>query len=145
MAIEKGIRVHTCYNADLVEKPPDKCSCRKFVTRAVAEEFIGEGLATYLTGYDRPKLYTDLKQICMIGRRKRTPRASTIERPHLERAYLFGGDQEERLRIEEYGALTKATWDELIVFVDADEFDKQKELDYGISILYFPGNDGYRH
>lgn len=145
MSTEKGIRVHTCYNADLVEKPPDTCSCRKFVTRVVAEGFIGEGLATYLTGYDRPKLYTDLKQICMIGRHKRTPRAATIEKAHMEKAYLFGGDQEERIRIEEYGALTKETWEGLVVFVDADWFDKQKELDYGVSVLYFPGNDGYRH
>ena len=135
----KGVLVHTCYNADLVERPPDKCSCRKFITRAVAEELITGGLATYVTGYDRPRLYTNLKQICMIARHKRTPRASTIERPHLERAYLFGGNVEERVRIETYGELTKATWEELIVFVDSIVFDRQKRLDWGVCVLRFTG------
>ena len=140
--IVKGVRVHTCYNADLVERPPDKCSCRRFISRVSAEELITGGLATYVTGYDRPRLYTDMKQICMIARHKRTPRASTIERPHIERAYLFGGDVEEQTRIKEYGLLTQLTWNELVVFIDEDLFWAQMKLNRDIPVLSFPVDEG---
>jgi hypothetical protein len=140
--IVKGVLVHTCYNADLVERLPDKCSCRRFITRVSAEELIMGGLATYVTGYDRPKLYTDMKQICMIARHKRTPRSTTIERPHMERAYLFGGDIEEQTRIEEYGLLTQMTWNELVVFIDEDLFYAQEKLDRNVPVLSFAGEEG---
>ncbi len=140
--IVKGVQVHTCYNADLVEAPPKDCSCRKFVTRDVAEALITSGLATYVTRYDRPRLYTDMKQICMIARHKRTPRAATIERSHMEKAYLFGGNIEERDRIKEYGLLTQIAWNELVVFIDEILFYAQMKLNRDIPVLSFPVNEG---
>ncbi len=140
--IMKGVLVHTCYNADLVEAPPKDCSCRKFITREVAEALITSGLAVYVTRYDRPRLYTDMKQVCMIARHKRTPRASTIERPHIERAYLFGGNIEEQIRIKEYGLLTQIAWNDLVVFIDEYLFYEQMRLNRDIPVLSFPGDEG---
>jgi hypothetical protein len=78
----------------------------------------------------------------MIARHKRTPRASTIERPHIERAYLFGGDMEEQIRIKEYGLLTQFTWNELVVFIDHDLFYAQEKLNRNVPVLSFPGDEG---
>jgi hypothetical protein len=55
------------------------------------------------------------REISRTAIAKRTPRVATIEKAHMERAYLFGGDQTERERIEAYGEMNKEFFDSLIV------------------------------
>lgn len=104
--MKKDVRVHKCYSIDLSEPRPVACKCRWTVSVKEAEDMVKKGTAEWVVGYDRPKPYQDGGQICLTGRMLRTPRGATIEKAHIERAYLFGGNPDERLRIEIYGLLT---------------------------------------
>jgi hypothetical protein len=140
------VKVHTCYSIELGEPRPVICKCRELVCVEEAEDRIKKGLARWTVGYDRPKPYEDGSQICMTGRMKRTPRGATIEKAHMERAYLFGGDKEERIRIETYGLLT------LLARVSCGKTFKRhgtepvggRETDWGRSILTFFKDDRIR-
>jgi hypothetical protein len=99
------VKVHTCYSIELSEPRPVICKCRELISAQDAEDRIKKGMARWAVGYDRPKPYEDGSQICMTGRTKKTPRGATIEKAHMERAYI-DGDKEEQLRIETYGLLT---------------------------------------
>jgi hypothetical protein len=109
----KTVKVHKCFSADLGEllpparKPKRKkgqlayqgplCKCREVVSIETAQDWVDGGIAQW---------WVVEKSIAVTGRSKQTPRGATIEKAHIERAYAFGGDEEERERIEEYGILT---------------------------------------
>lgn len=109
----KTVRVHKCFSADLGEllppsrKPKRKkgqpsyqgplCKCRETVSIETAQDWVDGGIAQW---------WIVEKSIAVTGRVKQTPRGATIEKAHMERAYAFGGDEDERIRIEEYGILT---------------------------------------
>lgn len=139
----KNVKVHTCYSIEMNEPRPVPCECRKLVSVSEADDMVRKGMAQYVVGYDRPKLYEDGSQVCMTGRLKRTPRGATIEKAHMERAYLFGGDLEERYRIEMYGFLTlMARISVGKTFVPfGTEPAGGREKDYGRPVLYIPGDD----
>jgi len=61
------------------------------------------------------KTITDFRQIVMLRKQTKVPRAPTIEKAHIERAFVCGGGDPgaaiaERERIEAYGALNEAAW-----------------------------------
>lgn len=104
--MKRSVRVHKCYSIELGEPRPVTCKCRLTVSVGEAESMVKRGAAEWVVGYDRPKAYQDGGQICLAGKMLRTPRGATLEKAHIERAYLFGGNAEERTRIEIYGLLT---------------------------------------
>lgn len=103
--IKKNVQVHVCYAIELSEQKPNKCQCRMWVTRDQAEDMVCSGLARYVVRYERSKPYEDDRQICLVGKAKKTPRCATIEKTHMERAYL-DGDLEDQARVNAYGMLT---------------------------------------
>ena len=106
------VKVHKCFSVELGENKPPRhkpkrpknqpqyrgpiCTCREEISPEEAARWVGEGLADWIGP----------NEICVVGRVNHTPRTPTIEKAHMERAYAFEGDDEERIRIEEYGLLT---------------------------------------
>jgi len=106
---EKVVLVHSCFNAHLQKSPCGGCSCKKKITIVAARERISRGVAIGATRAD--ELW-----IAYLGKETRTPRGPTIERAHIERAYVTGTPEvreREQTRIEEYGALAEGALAEL--------------------------------
>lgn len=138
------VRVHTCYSIELGEPRPIGCKCREYVSVEEAENRIKKGAARWVVGYDRPKPYEDGSQICMTGRTKKTPRGATIEKAHIERAYV-DGDAEEQRRIETYGLLTLLTRLSCGKTLKRHEIEPPgRETDWGRPILTFFNDDRVR-
>lgn len=133
------VKIHTCYSIEKGEPRPAQCKCRRFITAAEADDMLRKGQAEFVIGFDRPKAYQDGSQMCMTGRTKQTPRGATIEKAHIERAYVYE-DLEEQLRIEWYGFLTLMSRVSVGPKFVALQFESQwgREHDYGRPILYFP-------
>ena len=130
------VRVHTCFSPEVGERLPSVCACNVFVSQYRARRWVATGRAVkvFINKRNSPG------NICQIGGSSiRTPRCATIEKAHIERAYVKG-DLEEKVRIDEYGQLTKAAWTDLIHFVDPIEFDKREREDYGIPVVSTPGD-----
>ncbi|SRR6266568_102798 len=100
------VLVHTCYSIEAGDPKPTICACRKFVSSAVSKKLLAEGLAEYVLKYDRKVPYHSGTEVCLVNRKKSTPRAATIEKAHILRAYV-AGDLEEQERINEYGRMAK--------------------------------------
>lgn len=167
--MKKGpVQVHTCYSVDLGEPRPKTykelkadtpkkyrkllkeriiaghipvCMCRMTLSHSEAEGLVKKGFARYIVGYDRPKPYEDQNRICMTGIALATPRAETIDRTHLERAYV-DGDLMEQARINEYGILNRETLLALVTQVPQDEFDAKEKTDYGIPVINWNTYEG---
>lgn len=142
--INKSVRVHTCYSMELSEPQPEKCVCREFVTVDEAEDRVRRGLANYVIRFDKGKPYEDLNQLCMTGRHLQTPRTATIEKAHIERAYV-AGDLQERIRIEIYGletllARVRIGKDKTIIPL-RQEPEGGREHDYGRAVFGGIGRD----
>lgn len=143
--MKKGILVHQCFSVDMGEPLPPRrrprrrkkepkyqgplCRCREEIDLETAQEWVDDGLAQWI----------DKTQIGVAGRTKRTPRGATIEKAHMERAYLFGGDEDEAARIEEYGILTLLARVQIgRNFVTLKPEPDGRYTDYGRPILYMP-------
>lgn len=63
----------------------------------------------------------DGSDLLFIGTRKQTPRCETIEKAHIERAYI-DGKEEDAARIDTYGELTRELWTSLLVPFQPDPF-----------------------
>ena len=133
----KGVvEVHSCYNIELGDPRPTVCACRRIVSIATANKMVKTGAAEWVVGYDRPKPYHDGGKICLTGRTAKTPRCATIEKAHIERAYV-DNDLEEKTRIDEYGLLTLSVRLEIMKAIPEDEFLEGRETDWGIPVLQF--------
>lgn len=76
-------------------------------------------------------------KVCMLdGSAQRTPRAATIDKAHIERAYASDHGLEEQARIEAYGQLNRETILALVRAVPAGEFDECEARDYGVPVVY---------
>jgi hypothetical protein len=135
-----SVRVHTCYSLDLYERKPDVCACRKEITAKNAREWVKTGLAEWVVLYDKAKPYRTHNQICMSGKKKATPRVATIEKAHMERAYL-DGDLEEQERIKEYGKSKVAFIVALMRYYDEDEHRAAERKYFGRDISIVDGGD----
>jgi hypothetical protein len=111
------------------------------VTTKEAWNFVNEGEAAWVVMFDRVKPYCSTKQICMTNRKKATPRVATIEKAHMERAYLFGGDLEERERIKTYGLMNHDFFASITKFYDWDEFEAAKRKFFGREYSVVDGGD----
>lgn len=140
--MKKDVKVHKCYSIEFGEPRPIGCKCRWTVSVKEAEDMVKKGTADWVVGYDRPKPYQDGGQICLTGRMLRTPRGATIEKAHIERAYLFGGNDEEKARIEIYGLMTllaRVSVGKNYERLKSEPIDG-REKDWGRAILFF-GDD----
>ena len=81
-------------------------------------------------------------QVGVTGRTKKTPRSASIEKAHMERAYI-DLDEEEAARIEEYGLITVLSRVRIGRYYATmkQEPDGGRRHDYGRPILYMPDND----
>src|SRR5271154_5672664 len=94
---KKTVAVHTCFSVELAEALPSLCACRRKITLHQAKRWVRTGLAEWISVGKRT--YHD--KICMInGSAQRTPRAATIDKAHIERAYTSDHGLEERVRID---------------------------------------------
>jgi hypothetical protein len=134
---KKTVSVHTCFSLDLGEELPSLCACRRKITLFQAKRWVRTGLSEWIAVGKR----TFHDKICMInGSAQRTPRAATIDKAHIERAYTSDHGLEDRVRIETYGQINKEELAKLVRVVPSYEFDDGFDLDYGRSILYIPGD-----
>lgn len=128
---KKTVRVHTCFSVE--EEMPLVCACYRKITRHQANRWVRTGLAVWIV--IGRKSFRD--KICMLdGSSQRTPRAATIDKAHIERAYASDHGLEDRERIEEYGRLTRQTLLSFVQQVPAEKFDKDEDHDRGIPVLY---------
>ena len=122
------------------EKSKRTCVCRKMVTEEKARKWILQGRAEYVIMYDDKRPYHDSNKICMVGKATKTPRGATIEASHIEMAYVMKR-KESIDRIEEYGRINRSAIQSLVREVPADEFDKAREEDYRVPVLWWTGED----
>lgn len=127
----------------LGETRPARCRCSFRVTSAEAEALVENGIAQYLITEWRfnadkrvffpapnPNLVWGGKQAEDLGLVRasfaaKTPRVQTIEKAHIERAYV-DGKQEDIERIEEWGRLAKQVLDLVTVEYEKEPFDPFK-------------------
>lgn len=128
---KKTVRVHTCFSAE--DEMPSLCACRRMIFRHQADRWVRTGMAVWISIGKRA--FRD--KICMLdGSAQRTPRAATIDKAHIERAYASDHGLEERVRIEEYGQLNREVLLALVQVVPAWKFDEDESRDYGVPVVY---------
>jgi hypothetical protein len=131
------IKVHSCYSIELGDPLPAVCACNRWIHKHVADRWLEVGLASRVTINGR--VVKD--QICIVGGSAlRTPRAATIDRAHIFRAFV-DRDIEEIARIEAYGETNKEFLESITILVDPIEFDKGDREEWGRSILWTFGED----
>lgn len=128
---KKTVRVHTCFSIQLGEELPTVCACNRTITLHQAQRWVRTGLSDWISVGKR----TFHDKLCMInGSARRTPRAATIDKAHIERAYV-DGSLEEQIRIKEYGLINQEELAKLIRVVPSYEFDKGEEENRGLPVL----------
>jgi hypothetical protein len=114
---EKPVLVHCCFNPEIGQGlPMAGCTCKQRITFKARDAKIGAGMAQFIVlpnSNGRP--WSDTRQIVMLRKQTKVPRAPTIEKAHIERAFVCGGGDPapaiaERERIEAYGALNELNW-----------------------------------
>lgn len=126
--------LHACFSQCLGENRPEKCNCRKRVSKEKAQELIDLGLVEWIiTNWvyndEQKKLVPvhhawhlvyssaapeDAESIVHAGYALKTPRVQTIEKAHIERS-VVDGKQEDIDRIEEWGRMSREVIESLIV------------------------------
>jgi hypothetical protein len=149
---------HNCiYYGGIDPFVPERCRCRKTVSEETARSLVARGEAVDLQS--RLPIFEVGQAIVQVGKVLRTPRVPTLEVAHFERITQKPKQaaktkeptieqlkalvdeqcaeryQEETVRMEIYGELSQAFICSLIRKVPADEYDKQKREQTGISIL----------
>ena len=149
---------HNCiYCGGIDPFVPERCRCRKTVSEATARSLVARGEAVDLSS--RRPIFNVGRAIVQVGKVLRTPRVPTLELAHFQRTtekrrqaaktkeptieqlkalvdeQCAERYQEETVRMEIYGELSQAFICSLIRKVPADEYDKQKRAQTGISIL----------
>jgi hypothetical protein len=95
----KIVLVHRCKHAEMDDGSPLNCSCKMRVSRTQANRKIDEGSAVWKKA---PLGAPDYSQVILCGRQPRVPRAPTIAKSHIERAFIHE-ESFEQARIECYG------------------------------------------
>lgn len=78
--------MHSCFNPELGELLRQKCRCRKLISKEDASILVKTGRAEWVVGMDGIPTW----DVALSGRGNKTPRAATIEKAHMQRA--FGGE-----------------------------------------------------
>ena len=139
-AMPNEVLTHTCYSIERGDLKPKVCACRKRVSRLKAKLMVIDGLAEYVLMYDKQNIYHSPNEICIIERKKSTPRAATIERAHIERAYL-DGDLQEQERIKVYGEMQREFFTSLTNLYDNDEWAAAEKKYRGRYLSIVDGGD----
>jgi len=100
---KRPVHVHHCIHADLDVGEPLDCRCRKHISLKAAESKVEKGEAIWKVA---PFGVINHHQVILTGRRKNGPRASTIGKTHIERAFVRDVEAE-RCRIEAYGEMNQ--------------------------------------
>ncbi len=108
----KPVIVHSCFNPELQQSAPALgCSCKKRISFRERDAGVSSGRFRYVLYQARNgKTYPDGRAVVEARKETRTPRTPTIEKAHIERAYVTGDfetRQREQKRIEAYGLLTE--------------------------------------
>ena len=101
-----------CKNDDILKKSCQGCSQTGILLETIYVPVDGTDIVVSSEVEVREEKGVK-KEISRTAVAKRTPRVATIEKAHMERAYLFGGDQAERDRIEVYGEMNKEFFESL--------------------------------
>jgi len=105
----KVVLVHRCKHADMDDGSPLNCSCKMKVSLTQARRKIEDGSAVWkkaLLGA------SDYRQIILCGRQPMAPRAATITKSHIEKAFIYQKSFEQD-RIESYGEASQRVLIEL--------------------------------
>jgi hypothetical protein len=105
----KIVLVHRCKHAETDDGSPLDCSCKMKVSLSQARRKVSDGSANWKKALMGA---TDYHQIILCGRQPRIPRASTIARSHIERAFVHMKSFEQS-RIESYGEASQRALIEL--------------------------------
>jgi hypothetical protein len=128
---KKTVRVHTCFSPE--EEMPLVCACRRDIMRHQADRWVSTGMAVWISIGKRH--FRD--KICMLdGSSQRTPRAATIDKAHIERAYASDHGLEEQARIEAYGEMSQQVLLAMVRVVPAWKCDEDEAKDFGVPVVY---------
>ncbi len=122
--------VHSCFEQHLGHPRPEKCRCKFRVTLDEAKKYVEEGKASWLVvdwkkdseGVSIPVTSWNLvwgsepaeNGIVRSALAMKTPRVQTVEKAHIERAYI-DKKQDDIDRIEMWGDLAQKVITDLIV------------------------------
>ncbi len=114
------ILVHSCLSSIGDKVAGEFCSCKKFVTKEEARELVSRGSAVDFES--RSPLFAN--RAIVLKHALRTPRASSLEKTHIERAFTSSTEKPRQLTAEE-----------LRVFVEQDKMDRALEERVRIDIF----------
>ena len=100
---KRPVHVHHCIHADSDVGQVLDCSCQKHISLEAAKSKVGKCEAAWKV---TPLGTNDFDQIILTGRRKNIPRATTIGKTHIGRAFIREVEAE-RCRIEVYGEMNQ--------------------------------------
>ncbi len=145
----RPVLVHACFDQRLGQLRPLTCRCRYRVSVDEANDFVAQGKADWIivdwrNGFPveganlvwgaRPEKQRDKDEKLSSAYALKTPRVQTIEKAHIERAFV-NGKQDDLDRINAWGELAHEVIAELTV-----EWDGQDPF-AGRAVCYFPGLD----
>lgn len=123
----RPVLVHSCFDQSIGVPRPAKCRCRYRISLEDAREYVQQGKASWLIVDYKNTVPVESWNL-VWGRTqeageetetrgafaKQTPRVQTIERAHMERAYV-DGKKADIERINAWGELQHEVWTKLTV------------------------------
>jgi hypothetical protein len=126
--MDKSVLVHSCFSSESVgavsikmggktsEKifvnfPNANCRCQKHITRHQRNERLAHGELYVILRHNSASLQVpEWNEVVETGKEDRCPRGATIEKAHIERAYVSDSPtqrEEEQKRIEAYNTVNQ--------------------------------------
>jgi hypothetical protein len=117
----RPVLVHSCFDQSLGEPRPASCRCRYRIAVEEAKQYVADGRADWIIVDWRNGFPVEGSNLVWGARptndelevrsayAKQTPRVQTIEKAHIERAYI-SGRKEDIARIEDWGRLQIQLW-----------------------------------
>lgn len=123
---------HLCLNDALLKKSCSNCNKTGEIIVVKYSLIRSNDIVEVSRGSGEPG-----KEIFRSAISKQTPRSATIEKSHIERAYVYGQDEEQQ-RIEEYGRSTARLLNSFIVPFKADPNEGRILFPFGADERSFP-------
>jgi hypothetical protein len=148
------VLLHSCIG-NLNDAAPSSCLCRRWVRLDEAKKFINQGRC--VDWESRKPIFTG-RSIVETGKLKKTPRGASLEKSHIERAFvseeskrlkgksveelkaIVEADQHERaveegMRIEVFGQMNVDFLRAVIVEIPADRWDELERIHQDVPVL----------